>query len=32
VERSFGSGAGDPGIADVLTAADWSNYALAFAG
>jgi hypothetical protein len=31
VERSFGSGAGDPRAADVITAEDWAAYALAFA-
>jgi len=32
VERSFGSGAGDPRMEDVITAGDWETYALAFAG
>jgi hypothetical protein len=31
VERSFGSGSGDPTMKDVLSAKDWEDYALAFA-
>jgi hypothetical protein len=32
VEKSFGSSGGDPRVSDVLTAADWNEYALAFGG
>jgi len=32
VEKSFGNSSGDPRVADVLTPADWAEYALAFAG
>jgi hypothetical protein len=31
VEKSFGSKPGDPSVKDVITAADWSTYAAAFA-
>jgi hypothetical protein len=30
VERSFGSSAGDPGVADLISEADWRSYAEAF--
>jgi hypothetical protein len=31
VERSFDAGGGDPKVAELMTAAQWSDYALAFA-
>jgi hypothetical protein len=31
MEKSFGNTAGDPSIADVITLADWQDYAAAFA-
>jgi hypothetical protein len=32
VEKSFGNTSGDPKVSDVLTPADWAEYALAYAG